>query len=72
LFALPDDKYRVTLTEQPNDYINASLIENLETPSPRFIATQGPLNQTEADFFTLVLQNRIEVRNTLLMVHDMV
>jgi len=30
------------------------------------------LNQTEADFFTLVLQNRIEVRNTLLMVHDMV
>lgn len=58
---IPYDKWRVVLTGLKNDYINASLIENLPAPAPNVIATQGPLPQTVQDFWTMVFQQDCEV-----------
>ncbi|XP_067930761.1 uncharacterized protein [Watersipora subatra] len=57
---LPYDKYRVILSDQKNDYINASLIETLSAGCPRFIAAQGPLGQTEADFWSMIVLHKVE------------
>lgn len=36
-------------------------MQNLPAGYPKFIATQGPLNQTEGDFWSLILQDKVEV-----------
>ncbi|TGZ55071.1 receptor-type tyrosine-protein phosphatase-like N [Temnothorax longispinosus] len=56
--ALPYDHSRVVLNDLANannsDYINASTITDHDPRNPAYIATQGPLPQTTADFWQLV------------------
>ncbi|XP_012061922.1 PREDICTED: receptor-type tyrosine-protein phosphatase N2, partial [Atta cephalotes] len=58
--ALPYDHSRVVLNDLANannsDYINASTIKSMDHDprNPAYIATQGPLPQTTADFWQLV------------------
>ncbi|XP_024936443.1 receptor-type tyrosine-protein phosphatase N2 isoform X2 [Cephus cinctus] len=56
--ALPYDHSRVVLNDLANangtDYINASTITDHDPRNPAYIATQGPLPQTAADFWQLV------------------
>ncbi|XP_032683793.1 receptor-type tyrosine-protein phosphatase N2 isoform X2 [Odontomachus brunneus] len=56
--ALPYDHSRVVLNDLVNannsDYINASTITDHDPRNPAYIATQGPLPQTTADFWQLV------------------
>ncbi|CAK9809523.1 Receptor-type tyrosine-protein phosphatase N2 [Anthophora plagiata] len=56
--ALPYDHSRVILNDLANannsDYINASTITDHDPRNPAYIATQGPLPQTTADFWQLV------------------
>ncbi|XP_016837188.1 receptor-type tyrosine-protein phosphatase N2 isoform X2 [Nasonia vitripennis] len=56
--ALPYDHSRVILNDLANlnnsDYINASTITDHDPRNPAYIATQGPLPQTAADFWQLV------------------
>ncbi|XP_054723974.1 receptor-type tyrosine-protein phosphatase N2-like [Uloborus diversus] len=55
---LPYDHSRVLLTELSNvsgsDYINASSITDHDPRNPAYIATQGPLPQTAADFWQMI------------------
>ena len=55
---MPYDYNRVILESSPHDYINASYIE---TPDQDFIATQGPLRNTIADFWDMVWQENSRV-----------
>ncbi|XP_053598990.1 receptor-type tyrosine-protein phosphatase N2 [Microplitis demolitor] len=54
----PYDHSRVVLNDLTNisnsDYINASTITDHDPRNPAYIATQGPLPQTSADFWQLV------------------
>nr|XP_012142192.1 PREDICTED: receptor-type tyrosine-protein phosphatase N2 isoform X1 [Megachile rotundata]XP_012142193.1 PREDICTED: receptor-type tyrosine-protein phosphatase N2 isoform X1 [Megachile rotundata] len=56
--ALPYDHSRVILNDFANannsDYINASTITDHDPRNPAYIATQGPLPHTTADFWQLV------------------
>ncbi|XP_014479416.1 PREDICTED: receptor-type tyrosine-protein phosphatase N2 isoform X2 [Dinoponera quadriceps] len=56
--ALPYDHSRIVLNELVNannsDYINASTITDHDPRNPAYIAAQGPLPQTTADFWQLV------------------
>ncbi|KAL6260058.1 hypothetical protein P5V15_007597 [Pogonomyrmex californicus] len=56
--AFPYDHSRVVLNDLANannsDYINASTITDHDPRNPAYIATQGPLPQTTADFWQLV------------------
>ncbi|XP_070524678.1 receptor-type tyrosine-protein phosphatase N2 isoform X1 [Cardiocondyla obscurior] len=56
--ALPYDHSRIVLNDLANannsDYINASTITDHDPRNPAYIATQGPLPQTTADFWQLV------------------
>lgn len=56
--AVPYDHNRVVLTAHANlngsDYINASSITDHDPRNPAYIATQGPLESTAADFWQLV------------------
>ncbi|XP_059482506.1 receptor-type tyrosine-protein phosphatase-like N isoform X2 [Neocloeon triangulifer] len=56
--ALPYDHARVVLNELANangsDYINASSITDHDPRNPAYIATQGPLETTVADFWQMV------------------
>ncbi|XP_013405560.1 receptor-type tyrosine-protein phosphatase N2 [Lingula anatina] len=55
---LPYDHSRVVLNDSTNvsggDYINASTITDHDPRNPAYIATQGPLPHTVADFWQLV------------------
>lgn len=55
---LPYDHARVVLNELSNitgnNYINASSITDHDPRNPAYIATQGPLPQTAADFWQLI------------------
>ncbi|XP_035224335.1 receptor-type tyrosine-protein phosphatase N2-like, partial [Stegodyphus dumicola] len=55
---LPYDHSRVILNELSNvsgsDYINASSITDHDPRNPAYIATQGPLPQTAADFWQMI------------------
>ncbi|XP_052805007.1 receptor-type tyrosine-protein phosphatase N2-like isoform X2 [Mya arenaria] len=55
---LPYDHSRVVLTTNTNvsgsDYINASTITDHDPRNPAYIATQGPLPHTVADFWQMV------------------
>ncbi|XP_025411109.1 receptor-type tyrosine-protein phosphatase N2 isoform X2 [Sipha flava] len=56
--ALPYDHARVVINEYANmnnsDYINASTITDHDPRNPAYIATQGPLPDTSADFWQMV------------------
>uniref|UniRef100_A0A0C9PR40 Ptprn2 protein n=1 Tax=Fopius arisanus TaxID=64838 RepID=A0A0C9PR40_9HYME len=56
--AFPYDHSRIILNDLSNlnnsDYINASTITDHDPRNPAYIATQGPLPQTSADFWQLV------------------
>ncbi|KAM9710010.1 protein tyrosine phosphatase receptor type Na isoform 2-T2 [Menidia menidia] len=59
--ALPYDHSRVKLKTEVNpnkqDYINASFIFDHDPRQPAYIATQGPLPHTVADFWQMVWEN---------------
>ncbi|XP_057708831.1 receptor-type tyrosine-protein phosphatase-like N isoform X2 [Corythoichthys intestinalis] len=59
--SLPYDHSRVKLKRELNhrkqDYINASFIFDHDPRQPAYIATQGPLPQTVADFWQMVWEN---------------
>uniref|UniRef100_A0A3P9K020 Protein tyrosine phosphatase receptor type Na n=1 Tax=Oryzias latipes TaxID=8090 RepID=A0A3P9K020_ORYLA len=59
--ALPYDHSRVKLKTEVNpnkqDYINASFIFDHDPRQPSYIATQGPLAHTVADFWQMVWEN---------------
>ncbi|KAK9803879.1 hypothetical protein WJX72_001449 [[Myrmecia] bisecta] len=59
---LPYDDNRVRL-EGPSDYINASLLESREGEVPRwrYIAAQGPVPGTVADFWQMVMEQQCSV-----------
>lgn len=50
----------VTPCEDESDYINASYIQPRGT-SRRYIATQGPLDATFRDFWTLIWEQDVRV-----------
>uniref|UniRef100_A0A3P9IK50 Protein tyrosine phosphatase receptor type N2 n=1 Tax=Oryzias latipes TaxID=8090 RepID=A0A3P9IK50_ORYLA len=58
---LPDDHSRITLrvenSQGNSDYINASPIMDHDPRNPSYIATQGPLPSTVADFWQMVWEN---------------
>uniref|UniRef100_A0AAQ4QGF3 Protein tyrosine phosphatase receptor type Na n=1 Tax=Gasterosteus aculeatus aculeatus TaxID=481459 RepID=A0AAQ4QGF3_GASAC len=59
--SLPYDHTRVKLKSDVNhskqDYINASIIFDHDPRQPAYIATQGPLAHTVADFWQMVWEN---------------
>ncbi|XP_035029932.1 protein tyrosine phosphatase receptor type Na isoform X1 [Hippoglossus stenolepis] len=59
--SLPYDHSRVKLKSEVNtnkqDYINASTISDHDPRQPAYIATQGPLPHTVADFWQMVWEN---------------
>lgn len=59
--SLPYDHSRVKLKAEVNsnkqDYINASIIFDHDPRQPAYIATQGPLAHTVADFWQMVWEN---------------
>ncbi|KAM8856879.1 protein tyrosine phosphatase receptor type Na isoform 1-T1 [Synchiropus picturatus] len=59
--SLPYDHSRVKLKAEMNsskqDYINASIIFDHDPRQPSYIATQGPLPHTVADFWQMVWEN---------------
>ncbi|XP_054643713.1 protein tyrosine phosphatase receptor type Na isoform X2 [Dunckerocampus dactyliophorus] len=61
LTIIPDDHSRVKLKREQNprkqDYINASFISDHDPRQPAYIATQGPLTHTVADFWQMVWEN---------------
>uniref|UniRef100_T1HMT3 Uncharacterized protein n=1 Tax=Rhodnius prolixus TaxID=13249 RepID=T1HMT3_RHOPR len=58
---LPYDSTRVELPSTKDDYINASFIRDLAPNCPNFIMTQAPLPSTYADFWTMVLEQHVEL-----------
>eukprot|EP00730_Choanoeca_flexa_P004703 TRINITY_DN11776_c0_g3_i1.p1 TRINITY_DN11776_c0_g3~~TRINITY_DN11776_c0_g3_i1.p1 ORF type:complete len:1344 (+),score=289.51 TRINITY_DN11776_c0_g3_i1:952-4983(+) len=62
LMSVPYDRNRVRLNAglPDQDYINASYIEGYK-PEHRFIACQGPLESTCADFWRMVWEQGVEV-----------
>ncbi|XP_055349566.1 uncharacterized protein LOC129596351 [Paramacrobiotus metropolitanus] len=62
---LPYDHTRVKLNPEGNvtksDYINASLITDADPKNPAYIATQGPLPDTVADFWQMVWEQNCTV-----------
>lgn len=68
LDVLPYDDTRVLLEEKSNgsglmsSYINASyVVDSTHETLPKFIATQGPLPNTNADFWEMVVQQQCPV-----------
>ncbi|CAB3371256.1 Hypothetical predicted protein [Cloeon dipterum] len=57
-YLLPYDTSRVVLKSVKPDYINASYIEGFSGKT-EYIATQGPLEGTAADFWQMVFENEV-------------
>ncbi|KAF8823928.1 hypothetical protein HHX47_DHR9000350 [Lentinula edodes] len=55
-----DDSEKEPTSEDHDDYVNASYVQPLCT-TRRYIATQGPLEATFVDFWTLVYQQNVHV-----------
>ncbi|KAF9267498.1 hypothetical protein L218DRAFT_1074239 [Marasmius fiardii PR-910] len=55
-----EDTTRQSIKEPYDDYVNASYVQPLCT-TRRYIATQGPLEATFVDFWTLVYQQNVHV-----------
>jgi protein tyrosine phosphatase len=62
-YFFPYDENR-TLREKPNFYINAS---DIITPEQHYIVTQGPLETTASDFWTMVLEKHSPLIVTCVM-----
>uniref|UniRef100_A0A1B6CFF6 protein-tyrosine-phosphatase n=1 Tax=Clastoptera arizonana TaxID=38151 RepID=A0A1B6CFF6_9HEMI len=58
---LPYDSSRVELPSTKDDYINASYIKNIVPSFPDYIVTQLPLQSTYGDFWTMVLEQQVEL-----------
>ncbi|KAF7268015.1 hypothetical protein GWI33_018816 [Rhynchophorus ferrugineus] len=58
---LPYDYSRVELKSTNDDYINASFVQQLSPFTPQFIVTQAPLPSTYGDFWTMVLEQQVEL-----------
>lgn len=58
---LPYDCTRVELPSTKDDYINASHAKELRPYAPNFIMTQAPLPSTYSDFWTMVLEQHVEL-----------
>ncbi len=69
---LPFDEHRVRLKDSGgggSDYINASLV--VESGSGhRYLATQGPLRETAADFWCMLWQQEVAVVVMLCKTHE--
>ena len=60
-FFFPDDYTRVRLkSDSHEDYINANFIDGFHRPRA-YIATQGPLPSTFADFWQMVWEQNTHV-----------
>jgi len=72
---LPYDRTRVKLREVLNvyhsDYINANFITDVDPHNPDYIATQGPLDNTVADFWQMVWEQGVVVIVNLTKLSDM-
>eukprot|EP00794_Sanderia_malayensis_P003012 gene3012-3470_t len=72
---LPYDHTRVKLRETANvfhsDYINASYITDVDPRNPAYIATQGPLDNTVADFWQMIWEQGVVVIVNLTRLSDM-
>jgi receptor-type tyrosine-protein phosphatase N len=72
--SLPYDHSRVILSDLANvsgsDYINASTITDHDPRNPAYIATQGPLANTSADFWQMVWEQGSVVIVTLTRLAD--
>ncbi|XP_053913203.1 tyrosine-protein phosphatase non-receptor type 23 isoform X2 [Cuculus canorus] len=58
---MPYDRNRVVLSSGKDDYINASMVEELSAYCPPFIATQAPLAGTAADFWLMIYEQKAAV-----------
>lgn len=58
---LPYDNNRVKLQNEKSDYINASKIVDDDPSHPLYIATQGPLATTCADFWRMIWEQDVYV-----------
>ncbi|KAJ8311639.1 hypothetical protein KUTeg_010994 [Tegillarca granosa] len=59
---LPFDRSRVKFTEERNNYINASYLQNFKNKSGQdFIVTQHPLTNTIEDFWTMIWEQNVSV-----------
>ncbi|XP_054282630.1 tyrosine-protein phosphatase non-receptor type 23-like [Macrosteles quadrilineatus] len=58
---LPYDNSRVELPSTKDDYINASYVKDVTPNFPDFIVTQMPLQATFGDFWTMVLEQQVEL-----------
>ncbi|KAJ8321576.1 hypothetical protein KUTeg_000867 [Tegillarca granosa] len=57
---LPFDRSRVKFTEERDNYINASYIQNFKNKSGQdFIVTQHPLRNTIEDFWTMIWEQNV-------------
>lgn len=54
------DNCRVKLRDPQNDYIHANFVGDCRNPR-RFICTQGPNEQTCAEFWQMVVQERAQI-----------
>jgi len=72
---LPYDRTRVKLREVLNvfhcDYINANYITDVDPNHPDYIATQGPLDNTVADFWQMIWEQGVVVIVNLTKLSDM-
>ena len=71
---LPNDKTRVKLCAADNhtksDYINATYVFDSNPQKPIYIATQGPLENTVADFWQMVWEHNVAVIVMLTQLND--
>nr|XP_014353134.1 PREDICTED: tyrosine-protein phosphatase non-receptor type 23 [Latimeria chalumnae] len=58
---MPFDKNRIVLQSGKDDYINASIIEDLSSYCPRIIATQAPLVGTASDFWLMIYEQKVSL-----------
>ncbi|XP_046689014.1 tyrosine-protein phosphatase non-receptor type 23-like, partial [Homalodisca vitripennis] len=58
---LPYDNSRVELPSTKDDYINASYVKDITPNFPDFIVTQLPLSATFGDFWTMILEQQVEL-----------
>ncbi|GCB62347.1 hypothetical protein scyTo_0007219 [Scyliorhinus torazame] len=58
---MPYDKNRIIIQSGKDDYINASMIEDLSSYCPRIIATQAPLVGTAADFWLMIYEQKVSL-----------
>lgn len=59
--SVPYDHNRVTLNREGGDYINATVLDGVYRLGRTWIATQGPMNNTIGDFWSLVWEQKTNV-----------